>query len=96
MTIFDVLRFPISDSLELAELEAVPIELLREWFTIDVKSIVRQKNYETTIHAATVGRYGVNMITHGQIWNYVKFELGVSSQATLAKMLKYRLEQYNP
>jgi hypothetical protein len=39
MTIFDVLRYPVSDKMSISNLDRMPIEVIREWYIQDLQGI---------------------------------------------------------
>jgi hypothetical protein len=39
MTIFDVLRYPVSDKMSISNLDRMPIEVIREWYIQDLQGV---------------------------------------------------------
>ena len=96
MTIFDVIRFPISNIYLVDELNALPEDLYQKWFTRcagpfrkvllnDRVSEIKVMVTTQSIASAKANRYNTNSYSYEDLW-----------KAVFTKILKEMIAEYEP
>ena len=96
MSLFDIIRYPISDISNEDELNALPEELYQEWFTRcagpHAKVLLPNRVNEIkvliitqAIASAKANRYNTNSYSYEDLW-----------KAVFTKMLKETIKKYEP